>query len=143
ALDVAHRQRQLVFRLDVDEQHFSCALSAVDPEALQHRRRRLRLDLADGQRIDHGDCAVAQLLRKRRPQRTLLDLARQLVLVAARLRSEHGAALPPEWIANLTDARAARALLAPRLLARAADERTILRGVRAPPGRRIRAHDRL
>ena len=121
----------------VDEQRL-----AVDAEPLQQLGGRLRLDLARGQRVDDDQRAVLQLLRERRAQRAALDLLRQLVVVAARLRAEHGAALAPQRVADLADARAAGALLPPRLLAAAADERAVLRRVRAAALRRVRVHDR-
>src|SRR6185436_19176911 len=71
-----------------------------------------------------------------------LDLARQRVLVAARLRPEHRAALAPQRVADLADTGAAGALLPPRLLARASHVRAGLGGVRAAAFRRVRAHDR-
>src|SRR2546430_4258352 len=50
-------------------------------------------------------------------------------LVAPRLRTEHGAALPPERGADVAHAGAAGPLLPPRLPAAAADERPVLRHV--------------
>src|SRR4029079_5128782 len=93
--------------------------------------RRLGLHGAGRQGIDHEHVAVAQLLRERGAQGALLDLLRELVVVAPRLRPEGGAALAPEGIADFTDARAAGALLPPRLLAAAAHVRAGLRRVRA------------
>src|SRR5258705_10178881 len=137
ALDVAHRQRQRVFRLDVDEQRLP-----VDAEAPEHLDRRLRLDLRDAQRIDDGHFAVAQLLRQRGAQRAFLDLFRQLVFVAPRLGAEHRAALAPQRVSDLAETRAAGSLLPPRLLAAAADHRAGLGGVRAATVGRVGAHDR-
>src|SRR4029079_6451621 len=85
--------------------------------------RRLGLHGAGRQGIDHEHVAVAQLLRERGAQGALLDLLRELVVVAPRLRPEGGAALAPERVADFADARAAGALLPPRLLAAAADFR--------------------
>ena len=73
------------------------------------------------QRVDDDQRAVLQLLGERRAQRAELDLLRQLEVVAARLRTEHRAALAPQRVADLADAGAAGALLPPRLLAAAAD----------------------
>src|SRR5688572_7955134 len=138
AFDVAHRQRQLVFGLYVHEKRL-----AVDAELAQHLRRRFRLDLAQHQRIHHDHRAILQLLRDGGAQRPLLHLARQVKVVAARLRAEYGAALAPQRIANLAHPRPAGALLPPRLLAGAAHQRPILRRVRAATVGRIGVHHRL
>src|SRR5688572_15594619 len=121
ALDVPHRQRQPVLGLHVHEEGL-----AVDPEPPQHVRSRLGLDLADGQRIDDDHRAVAQLLRERRAQRALLDLLGDPEVVAARLRTERGAALAPQRVADLADAGTAGAFLPPRLLAGTAHHRARL-----------------
>src|SRR4051812_18969430 len=112
-------------------------------ERLEHRRGRLgflvaaRLEL-----VDDDERAVGQLRRQRRAQRAQLHLARQRVVVAARLRPEHGAALAPQRVADFADAGAAGALLPPRLLARAADVGAVLRRVRALVLLRVLVHDR-
>ena len=119
----------------------------VDEQRLAGRRRAasasptaaLVLISPRRQRVDDDQRAVLQLLRQRRAQRAALDLLRQLEVVAARLRPEHRAALAPQRVADLADARAAGALLPPRLLAAAADERAVLRRVRAAALRRVRA----
>ena len=80
--------------------------------------------------------------RERRSQRAAAHFARQGIVVAARLRPEDGAALPPQRIPDLADPRAAGALLAPGLLAAAADQRPVLRHVRAAALRRLLVHDR-
>src|SRR5258705_5309662 len=138
ALDVAHRQRQLVFRLHVDQQ---CL--ALDAEPAQHLHRSLRLDLRHAQRLDDGHLRGGQFLRQRRAQGALLDLLRQLIFVAPRLRAEPRAALAPQRVPDLADARGPRALRPPRLLAAAADHRAGLGAVRAAAVGRVGAHDRL
>src|SRR6185503_7583966 len=70
-----------------------------------------------------------------------LHLLRQRKVVTARLRPEHRAALAPQRVADLADARAAGALLPPRLLAAAADRRAVLRRVRTAPLGRVLLHD--
>src|SRR5581483_5966470 len=107
------------------------------------RRRRFRLHLAGRQRVDYHQLALLRLLRQRRTQRAAFDFLRQREVVAARLRSEDGAALAPQRVSDFADARAAGALLPPRLLARAADVRAVLRLVRAATFRGVRVHHRL
>src|SRR5439155_19493071 len=103
---------------------------ALATQTIQQLGRRLGLDHAGCQRIEDNQCAVLELRRQRRAQRATLDLLRQLEVVAARLRPEHGAAVAPQRRPARSDPRAAGALLPPRLLPAAADERAILRGVR-------------
>src|SRR6185295_14011973 len=86
--------------------------------------------------------AVGELGRERRAEGARFHLARQRVVVAARLRPEHRAALAPQRVARLADLRAAGALLAPRLLAGAADHAAGLGLVRALPLRRVLANHR-
>ena len=129
ALDVAHRQRQLLIGLDVDEERLAVGARAASAS----RRRPSSSSRSTRERIDDDHRASPSFCAERRAQRAALHLLRQRVLVAARLRPEHGAALAPERVADLADARAAGALLPPRLLAAAADERAVLRRVRAAP----------
>ena len=133
--DVARRQREASRRAS-RRSGASCpsrrAASAAPPPSWSSISSTL-------ERVDHHDRAVLQLLRQRRAQRAALDLLRQLVVVAARLRPEHRAALAPQRVADLADARAAGALLPPRLLAAAADERAVLGRVRAAPLRGVLA----
>src|SRR4029453_13717724 len=70
------------------------------------------------------------------------DLLRQVIVVAARLGAEDRAALAPQRVPDLADARAASALLPPRLLAAAADECAGLGGVRAAAPCRVLAPHR-
>src|SRR5439155_15934887 len=123
---------------DVDEDGL-----ARDAERLQQLRRGFGLDLGRRERIDDDDGAVLQLLGERRAERAAADFFRQRVLVAARLRTEDGAAVPPERVADRADARASRALLPPRLLAAPLHVRAVLRLVRAAPLRRVGLDDRL
>ena len=95
-----------------------------------------------GQRVDDDQRAFLQLLHQRGAQRALLDLLRDRVLVAARLRAERRAAVAPQRVAGFADARAAGALLAPGLLAAAADHRAGLGGVRAAAFGGVLAHHR-
>src|SRR5881397_2575945 len=100
-------------------------------------RAALTQKLRDGVVVDDDHHAIAQLLRERRAQRALLYLLRQLIFVAARLRPEDDATLAPERVPDLAHARAAGALLTPRLLAAAAHERAVLRRVRSTPIGRV------
>ena len=69
------------------------------------------------ERLHYAQFAVAQLSRQRRTQCAQHHLARQIVFVAARLRSMRGAAVPPQRRSNGAHARAAGAFLLPQLLA--------------------------
>src|SRR5262249_7126916 len=98
-----------------------------------------RLDTELG-RDDHA--LLTQQLRQHRAQRAAVHLAVDLLLEAARARRERAAAADPERASDRADARAARALLLPRLLARAAHIGAILLRFRArAPGREIRRYD--
>ena len=119
--------------VDVDEHRL-----AGDAEPLQQLRRRLGLDLARPSARRRRPARRPAASAQRRAQRAALDLLRQLEVVAARLRPEHRAAVAPQRVADRPDARAAGALLPPRLLAAAADERAVLGRVRAAPLRRVR-----
>ena len=77
----------------------------VDAEPLQHLRGGLRLAVARPRaRRRRSRAPSLQLLRERRAQRAAPHLLRQVELVAARLRPEHGAALAPQRVADLADA---------------------------------------
>src|SRR5262249_27579250 len=133
----ARAQREGLVVRDVDDERL-----AAGAERPEHRRGGLGLLLGHGvQRVDDHERAVGDLRRQRRAQRAQLHLARQRVLVAARLRAAHGAALAPQRIADLADAGAARTLLPPRLLAGAADERAVLRRMGAAALRRVLLDD--
>src|SRR5262249_10714576 len=138
ARNVADRAGEVLVDRDVDEHRL-----ADDVPSLENRRRRFGFCLRRGKTVDDDDVAALQLLGQRRAQRAALHLLRQPVVVAARHRPEDGPALAPQRIPDLAHAGAARALLAPRLLAAAADVRAVLRLVRAAPLRRVRVHDRL
>src|SRR6185369_9915887 len=115
---------------------------ALRAQRLEERRRLLRLRrlalvASRGERVDDGQRAVGELGRERRAEGARFHLARERVVVAARLRPEHRAALAPQRVADLADPRAAGALLPPRLLARSADVGAVLRLVRAAALRRV------
>src|SRR5215469_4397470 len=76
---------------------------------------RLRLFHIEG--VDHDQLAVSELGRQRRAQGAQQLLAREGVIVGARLGSMHGAAVPPQRRTDGADAGASRALLLPELLA--------------------------
>src|SRR5262249_50767206 len=81
--------------------------------------------------IDHSEFLVSELGRKRRAERAEDHFLRQIVRVAARLRSVDRAAMAPERRADRADTRPAGALLSPELAARAADFALVLRLVGA------------
>ena len=122
------------------DQHAPCRST---PRRLEQLDGRLRLDLARPRarrrRSTWPSCSFCASAARSAPRSTFFG---SVIVVAARLRPEHRAALAPQRVADLADARAAGALLPPRLLAAAADERAVLRRVRAPPLRRVRVHDR-
>src|SRR5690606_34159635 len=64
-------------------------------------------------------------------QRALRHLLRERVPVVTRARPEHGAAAPPDRVADVAHARAAGALLLPQLLAAAAHHPAALGSLRA------------
>ena len=72
----------------------------LTPSRFSISTARLRLDLGGRQRVDDDERAVLHLLRERRAQRAALDLLRQRVVVAARLRPEHRAAMAPQRVAD-------------------------------------------
>src|SRR5205823_5612366 len=115
---------------------------AVDAEPLQHLDRGLRLHVSDSERVDDEERAVLHLLGERRAQGAACDLLRQLEVIAARGRTKHGATMPPNRVPDRADAGAAGALLPPRLLAAAADERAVLRHVRAATVLGVGVNDR-
>src|SRR6185295_11785259 len=93
--------------------------------------------------VDDDERAFLDLHRERRTKRAPLDLLGDRVVVAARLRTEDGAAVAPQRRPRRSDLRTAGALLRVRLLAGAADERTVLGHVRAAALGRVLAHDGL
>ena len=83
--------------------------------------------------VDDADRVVAELGGQRGAERDPAHLARQLLLVGARVRAEHDAAAAVVRRGARALARAAGALLAVRLAATAADLAAGLRVVRAGP----------
>ncbi len=144
---LATSERSGMLRTDRDS--FSSTLTStstalpIDAEALQHLGCRPRLDLGCRQLVDDDQRAVLHLLGQRRAQRAELALSS-----AAGSRSCAAAVRRPCRLCATadfgfrSDARAAGALLPPRLLAAAADVRAVLRLVRAAAFGRVRVHDR-
>src|SRR6202012_5819498 len=89
------------------------------------------LRLVDVEVLNDGQLAIGQLRSQRRAQCTHQLLLRELVVVAARLRSVNRTTATPERSADRAHARAARALLLPQLLARTRNQLAILRRVRS------------
>src|SRR5437667_5781614 len=94
AWNVPDRERELVVERHVDQPRL-----AGDAEPREELYRGLRLHLVGGQRIDDDERALLHLLRERRAQRAALHTSGQREIVAARLRPEHRAAVPPQRIA--------------------------------------------
>src|SRR4029077_3759770 len=107
-------------------------------------REELRLRRIDGKGVDHGQPAFAMQLRQdRRDARAIhlaVDLLREILVRQAR---EDLAAAAPQRVVGLARARAARALLRPRLLVRLVDVGTALLLARAAPGIRLVGRDEL
>ena len=135
---IAHRALQGVIRGHVDQQRL-----AGHPQPVEQLHGQSRLRLVDRELGQHDDGLLLELRAQSRAQSAPLHLARQAVVVAARLRPEHGAACAPQRVPGLADPRAAGALLAPRLPAGAADEPARLRRVRAAPRTRLLVNHRL
>ena len=106
------------------------------PSSASASAARLGRRLLEVEPVDHVDLLVGELGRERRAHRELDDLVRHLEGVAARVRSEDHAAACPLRSARRTLAGATGALLAPRLLAAAADLAAGLGAVRARRGAR-------
>ena len=129
ALQVARAQQQrLRKRLAVfDQQRRARHVQLVERAAIE-----LGLGFLDLQRIHHRQLAVGQLRSQRRAQRAQQLLARESIVVAARLRSVHRAAVAPQGRTHRADTRAARALLLPQLLAGTGNQLAVLGGCACP-----------
>src|SRR5213078_4544842 len=95
------------------------------------------------ERLDHGESAVGDPRRHRRPQRLATHRARQILRVAARLRAEGLPAALPLGRADRALTRSTSSLLFPRLPAAARHLATAPRGVRARASVGQLARDRL
>src|SRR5579875_808606 len=93
----------------------------------------LGLRLVDVEVLHHRQLAVGNLRRQRRAQRTQQLLLRELVLVAARLRSVNRSAATPQRRTDRAHASAARALLLPQLASRTRNQLAVLGGMRSLP----------
>ena len=139
--DVPRAQREALVRLDVDDQRLA---GRAEPRAASPRSA-LVLRSAVRQRVDHDQRAGRHLrasAARSAPRRPSSAGRSRSCAAAARTR----AALAPQRVADLADAGAAGALLAPRLLAAAADFRaglgrvgaaTLARRSPGPPPRQI------
>src|SRR5262249_53459231 len=137
ALEVAERldQRLLVLVRDDDERRLLAP--AVDELPGLPRGRRL-----ERRAVDEREGLVADVIRERARERGAPNLAVDLELEAAPDGRERDAAAGVVRRADRALARAARALLAPRLGAAARDEPTALRAARARTMRvQLGAHD--
>ena len=116
--------------------------AAVGGQRPQHARELAGLDRLEPEAVDDLELLVDELGRQRTAQGEALHLARQALLVGARVRPEHHAAAAVVRRGDGALAGAAGALLAVRLLATAADLAAGLGVVRAgPPGGQLRGHD--
>src|SRR5580658_5995985 len=97
----------------------------------QHLAERLGLVRFQLPAIHHGQFLLRHFRRKRRAQRAQNHFLRQRVVVTARHRAVHGAAVPPQRRPDRADARAPCALLLPQFLARAGNFALVLRLVRS------------
>src|ERR1017187_3786259 len=87
-------------------------------ERLERGPEFLGLRLLHVERVHNRQLAIGKLRRQRRAQRAQKLFARKRVVVGARDRPVHRAAVPPEWRTDRANTRAPRALLLPQLLAR-------------------------
>src|SRR5207247_4567945 len=113
------------------------------PECTELRHEGLGLAVGGVERLDHGESAVGHPRRDRGSQRLSAHRARQVLLVAARLRTEGLPAALPLGRADRALTRATGPLLFPGLPAAARDLAAAAGGVsaRAPVGQLAR--DRL
>src|SRR6185503_3468817 len=102
-------------------------------QGAQHAGDVLALDRREPEAVEHADRLVAELGRERAAESQPAHLARQPLLVRARVRPEHGATAAVVRRGARALAGAARALLAVRLLAAAADLAARLGVVGADP----------
>src|ERR1700722_2129611 len=128
SVEIARAQRQITISMarDLDQQRRGFHLQRV-----QSLAELLGLGLFHIKRVAHDHLAVGKLRSQRRTQRAQHFLARENVIVGARLRSMHRAAMPPQRRADRADTGAAGALLLPKLFSGAGDQFLVLGGVRA------------
>src|SRR2546425_9214280 len=136
---IARRARQVPVELVNDQER----RLALEPERTELRHEGLGLAVGDVERLDHGESAVGDPRRDRGSQRLSAHRARQVLLVAARLRTEGVPAALPLGRADRALTRATGPLLFPGLPAAARDLAAAAGGVsaRAPVGQLAR--DRL
>ena len=128
ALKVARAQSQVAIAVP---RHFHQQARGLHFQSVQRLAELLGLGLFHIKGIDHDQLAVGKFRGQRRTQRPQQLLARKGVVVRARLRSMHRAAMPPQWRTDGSHAGAPRTLLLPQFLARAGDQLLVLGGVRA------------
>src|SRR6266581_8003400 len=104
---------------------------ALEPERTELRHEGLGLAVGDVERLDHGESAVGDPRRDRGSQRLSAHRARQVLLVAARLRTEGLPAALPLGRADRALTRATGPLLFPGLPAAARDLAAAAGGVSA------------
>ena len=126
ALDVADGAGGFGRERRVDEEHLALGGDAVDDLVGE-----LRLRLREFELLDRDEFAGGRAVEQRAAERQRLHLRIDLLGVVARLRAEHYATTAPERGTVRARTGAAGALLAPRLLATAADFAAGLGGVRA------------
>src|SRR5215213_1206241 len=127
-LHVARGEQEVVVLDGVNNQRL-----AFEAERRQSADELLRLRLPEDQLVDDDEVALAQTLGERGAQSAAAHLLRQGLRPVARLRAVDVAAALPEGRADAGDARAARALLLPELLAGAGHVAARLRPDRALP----------
>ena len=137
-----------VGRLRADSSSFSSRAGAttrtrpVRLERAEDADEVLRPDRVEPERVDDLDRLVAELRGERAAEREALHLARQALLVRARVRPEDDAAAAVVRRVRRALPGAAGALLAVRLRAAAADLAAGLGVVRAgPPAGELGGHD--
>src|SRR3989441_10944831 len=124
---VARRARQVPVELVNDQER----RLALEPERTELRHEGLGLAVGDVERLDHGESAVGDPRRDRGSQRLSAHRARQVLLVAARLRTEGLPAALPLGRADRALTRATGPLLFPGLPAAARDLAAAAGGVSA------------
>src|SRR5690606_25844379 len=132
---VAGREPQVHVEVGDDDE------AALDAELGELLLQLLRLRRSDADLVGDDQPLLPEELGQHRPHRGAVHLAVDLLVVAPRLRRERATAADPDRSAGRAGAGAARALLAPRLAAAAADLRAGLLRFRARARvREIRRH---
>src|SRR5215471_7927778 len=112
--------------LVIDQENFP-----VQTESGKSLRKGLRLVTFQSESLDNIELILFEFLRQSGFQGRTKHLLRQWSVVAARAGAKHRAAFTPQRIPDLSDARAARSLLAPGFLAAARDFRACFCMVRS------------